>query len=358
MLAFIIYSIKNITERPRISSLKTMPKPEIIKKEGPKPKDLRLIYEENDLFGTYRPAFIPEKIVEAIPSLPQPPAPKPVIRQQPPPIQFLEPLPIKITGIIASSNEAKSQVSIMNNNTKKTDSYRVGDKLFDAYIIRIFPKKIIIIRSNGQQETLFLFTADAQAEITTIQDPAWGEAIQRLSEFAYLINPSIFVTKMTSLAQFIESVDITTAFKNEQSIGLRVGKMDSKSVGYALGFMPGDTVTMIQSIPPTTTKNRMKIYNALSQLAIGSSIKVQFTRRGQSHTNEYTLSGFSESSGNNEETVPALPVTPFTENEQLKKEVLQTGPEKHIDKSNSRTIHELKNEIDRQCNIMEVRQHS
>ena len=115
-----------------------------MKKEGPKPQDLRLIYETNDLFSTYKPVVIPEIEKERLPSLPLPPAPKPVITQQPPPIQFLDPLPIKITGIIASSNEAKSQVSIMNNNTNKTDSYTMGDKLFDAYIIRIFPRKIVI----------------------------------------------------------------------------------------------------------------------------------------------------------------------------------------------------------------------
>ena len=301
-----------------------MPKPESIKKEGPKPKDLRVIYEDNDLFGTYRPAFIPEKVVETVPSLPRPPAPKPVIRQQPPPIQFLEPLPIKITGIIASSNEAKSQVSIMNNNTKKTDSYRVGDKLFDAYIIRIFPKKIIIIRSNGQQETLFLFGSDAQAEIKSLQDPLWNEAIQRQGESSYLINPSLFAEKIGSLAQFIDAVDITTAFKNGVSTGLRVGKMDSRSVGYALGFMPGDTVTKILDIEPNSTKNRMNIYNKLTQLALGAHIKVEFKRRGQSLMNDYTLSTFTESPESSER-VPSLSVTPFNETDQIKKAIMDSN---------------------------------
>ena len=289
-----------------------MPRPEIIKKEGPKPKDLRMIYEENDLFGTFKPAILPEKVVPAIPSLPRPPAPKPVITPQPPPIQFLEPLPIKITGIIASSNEAKSQVSIMNNNTKKTDSYKVGDKLFDAYIIRIFPKKIVIIRSNGQQETLFMFPPDAQAEIKNLQDTEWSEIIQRQTESAFLVNPHTLTSRITSLAQFIDMLDITTAFKQGQSIGIRIGKMDNKSIGFALGFMPGDTILKIQNIPPTTTKNRLQIYNNLTAAELGTRISVLVRRKGRELIQEYTLFALPE--GSEESTVPAQAAPPPAEN--------------------------------------------
>lgn len=335
MLIFIIYSIKNITQRPRIVPLKIMPKTEAVRRDEAKLKDLRLIYEENDLFGTYRQAFVPEKIAETIPSLPKPPAPKPIIRQQPAPIQFLEPLPIKITGIIASSSEAKSQVSIMNNNTKKTDSYRVGDKLFDAYIIRIFPRKVIIIRSNGQQETLFLFPSDAHLEIKNLEEPAWHEIIQRQGEFTYLVNPYEFASRVTSLAAFIEMVDLTTAFKNGQSVGLRVGKMEQKSIGYALGFLPGDTIIKIQNIDPTTTKSRLDIYNKLTQMNVGELIKVHVMRHGHVITYEYTLHNLSEPDVLNaplsipsvQENFPLLPISAQGETEQIRRAVIENHPE-------------------------------
>lgn len=334
MAIFILYSIKNITQRPRIGSIKVMPRPEVIKKEVLKPKDLRVIYEENDLFGTFKQAIIPEKAPEVIPQLPKPPAPKPVITPQPPPIQFLEPLPIKITGIIASSNEAKSQVSIMNNNTKKTESYRVGDKLFDAYIIRIFPKKIIIIRSNGQQETLFMFAPDAQAEIKSLQDPAWHEVIQRQTDYTYLVNPSTLASRLSSLAEFIDMVDITTAFKKGHSVGIRIGRMDSKSIGYALGFMPGDIITKIQEIAPTTTKNRLQIYTNLTQAEIGTKITVEFSRRGQPLTNEYTLFSLPDTTEltsftppKQAETLPLLPTKTVNEAQQVKQALMENVEE-------------------------------
>lgn len=354
MALFILYSLKNITEWPRIPSIKIMPRLETVKKEGPKPKDLRLIYEENDLFGTFKPAFIPERVPEAVPSLPRPPAPKPVITQQPPPIQFLEPLPIKITGIIASSNEAKSQVSIMNNNTRKTDSYNVGDKLFDAYIIRIFPRKIIIIRSNGQQETLFMFQSDAAAEIKNLTDASWDDVVQRQTDYSYLVNPSAFGSRIASLAQFIDAADITTAFKNGESIGLRIGKMDMRSIGYALGFMPGDTIIKIQDLAPTTTKNRLKLYNQLVQSDLGTRVKVSFMRRGQLLTNEYTLFNLSQTEATisalplpvsaHEPPVPPLPVSTFSETEAIRRSIAEPPiePEKKSDMPKQNYMREIK----------------
>ena len=174
MIAFIMYSFKSMFERPPLAPLKIPPKVEVLKKEDAKPKDISLIYEENDLFGTYTPAIIPVRVTEQLPTLPHPPIPKPIVQRTKPIVQFLEPLPVKITGIIASSNEAKSQVTLVDNSTKKSESYRVGDKLFDAYIIRIFPRKIITIRSNGQQETLFMYSDDAQVESKELKNPSWN----------------------------------------------------------------------------------------------------------------------------------------------------------------------------------------
>ncbi len=289
MVIFIAYSFKNIFKKPPITPIAIAPFAAAVRKEEGKPKDLRLIYEENDLFGTYRPSIMPVKEVETLPVIPRPPLPKPVMPQIRPVIQFLDPLPVKITGIIFSNNEAKSQVTIMNNNTRKTESFRVGDKLLDAYVLRIFPRKIIVIRSNGQQETLFMYAADAQEELKNLKDVSWNDVVQKQNEYSYLVSPTAFATRIHSLAQFLDMLDILTATKQGTSIGLRVGRMDNRSIGYSLGFMPNDIITKINGIAPTSTTNRLKIYNALMQLDMGSEIKVQFTRNGQMTTYTYTL---------------------------------------------------------------------
>lgn len=296
VLGYIMYSWKSVTEVPARTSLKTSAPSEPTKREGIKPKDTQFIYGERDLFATYKPAFIPPKPVETLPLLPPPPAAKPIVPVQRQIVQFLDPLPIKITGIIASSNEAKSQVTLININTKKSESYKVGSKLFDAYIIRIFPKKIILIRSNGQQETLYMYPADAQAEIKAMQEASWQDVIQKQSETAYTVNPKAFISRITSLASFIEMLDLTTAFKAGESIGCRIGKMDSRSIGYALGFLPGDIIISIADRAPTTTTNRIEIYNALSELQIGARVTVKVLRHGKPLTHEYTLFAINQPS--------------------------------------------------------------
>ncbi len=289
IVGYIMYSWRAVTEVPPRVPLKTGAPSEPTRREGVKPKDIQFIYSEGDLFSTYQPVIIPPKPLETLPVLPPPPPNKPVVSQPKPTIQFLDPLPIKITGIIASTNEAKSQVTIVNTNTKKTESYRVGDKIFDAYVVRIFPKKVMLIRSNGQQETLYMYPADAQADIKALQESSWADVIQKQSDTSYLVNPKAFISRIGNLAQLIEMLDLTSAFRRGESIGCRVGKMDTKSIGYALGFLPGDIVTNINSIIPSTTTNRIKIYNALSELDLGAQVKVQILRKGRTITHEYTL---------------------------------------------------------------------
>jgi type II secretory pathway component PulC len=306
MIAFIMYSFKSIFERPALAPLKVMPKVEALKKEEGKPKDLRLVYEENDLFGTYRPSIIPVKVAETLPVLPPPPSPRPVMPRVKPLVQFLEPLPVKITGIIASSNDAKSQVTVINNTTKKSESYRIGDKLFDAYIIRIFPRKVIIIRSNGQQETLFMYPSDAQEETQKLKDTSWSDVVQQQSQNNYLINPTIFAQRVISLGHLIDMADLTTAFKGGKALGVRVGKIEPTSIANALGFLAGDVVTKIQGIAPTSTMNRMKIHNLIGALDMGSDISVQLTRRGQLLSYTYTLFNLAEPTASFD-LIPAQP---------------------------------------------------
>lgn len=286
-LIFIIFSIKDLIKLPSIASIKPLAGLEVTTKESQKPKDIKTIYEDNDLFGTYSPITL-EKIPETIPELPQPPSPKPIISQPAPTIQFLEPLPIKISGIISHSVEAKSQVTLVNTNTKQSQSFKVGNKVFDAHIIRIFPKKIILLRSNGQQETLYMYPEDAQVDIKNLKGASWNDVVLKQSESSYLINAVNFVNRV-NLAKLIDMLDAKTAFSKGQSVGCWIGKMDENSIGYALGLLPEDVIININNIPPTTTANRIKIYDSIQNLKSDSKVKVEILRNNKYFALEYII---------------------------------------------------------------------
>ncbi len=160
-----------------------------------------------------------------------------------------------------------------------------------------------------------------------MKDTAWTDVVQQQSDFAYLINPTAFATRITSLGLLIDMLDLTTALKKGKALGLRIGKMEKTSIGIALGFRPGDVITKIQHLAPTSTKNRMKIFNALAKLDMGSEIFVNFTRRGQPLTVTYTLFNLAEPSAMREITrVPQGPAVLGAPAAPLFSQVTPTAP--------------------------------
>ena len=287
LVAYILLSIKNITQPPQIAPIKGPISTQAAKRDELKPQDSKLIYE-NDLFGTFKPA-LQQPIPEAAPRIPQPPTPKQVTPEPAAKVQFLPPLPITITGIDWSSNELNSRVSIVNINTKQSALYKTGDKVFDAYILRIFENRVVFIRSNGQQEVVYRKSADAQTDIRNLKEPSWTGIVQKQTQTRYLIDPQAFVAKMPSVSTFIDMLDLTTFSKQGVALGCRIGKMEPTSIGFALGFLPGDIITKINNKAPTSTTAGIEIYNALSELSLGDKITVELLRSAVPVTIDYIL---------------------------------------------------------------------
>lgn len=300
IITFIGFSLKKIVEPINVTQITPTKIKELTKEEKPKPKDIKYIYQGNDLFGTYK-AITDNPQPVKVPEVPNPPTPKPLATPEEPQVQFLEPLPIKISGIISGSSESKSQVTVVNNKTKETKSYKVGDKLFDAYIIRIFPRKILALRSNGQQDSIYMYQEDAEQEIKELQDSSWTDVVHQISPETFEINKDNFIKRVSSLAQLIDMLDTTTAFEKGNSIGCRIGNMDKKSIGYSLGLLPGDVITLISDIEPTTTENRIKIYNIISQANQDDIIKIEIRRNKAKITLEYRIKTNTEINKENKE---------------------------------------------------------
>jgi type II secretory pathway component PulC len=203
-------------------------------------------------------------------------------------------LPITITGIDWSSNEINSRVSIVNNNTKQSALYKTGDKLFDAYILRIFQNRVLFIRSNGQQEVVYRKPTEAEADLRAIEDPSWTGVVQKQTQTRYLVDPTAFVSRIASVAVLINMLDLTTYSKQGVALGCRIGKMEPTSIGFALGFLPGDIITKINNRAPTSKTARVEIYNVLSTLSLGAKISVELIRAGTPITFEYILQALTQ----------------------------------------------------------------
>lgn len=245
---------------------------------------------QNDLFDTYQPELAPIESTDRISAFPEPPAPMPVRVPEEPRPQFIEPLPISLKGIIIDrANDERNRAIIMDNRLNKETSYRIGDMIEDAQLIRIFSNKIILMRSNGQQEVLYLRERDAKLDPSYANTGGWEGVITRSGTNIYQINTPEFVSRIQSLGQFIDTLELITAYKQGESIGARITNAGPGSLGQALGLTSEDIITYVNGTSIALTQNRLAIYKQITELKTNATIHVTLIRNGQEITLNYEL---------------------------------------------------------------------
>ena len=297
---FIFFSREEVPEREDIK-----PGFVVIRKNGIPKIDIKQIYEY-DLFGTYQKEIIEPEEPKYVVPLPEPPSP--IIAQVPskPEPTFLDPLAITLKGIMSIGDGEKNKAIIQDNKTNREAIYKVGDKIEDAQLIRIFNNKIIFVRSNGQQEVFYLRKSDAAADPTYLIIDDWQGVVRKIVPNNYHIYKEEFTERIKNLAQFIDVLNLTTAYKQGVSVGCRIGSSAANSLVHELGFKEGDIILTINGIPATDTKNRLSIYKMVTGSGLGDEILVRLQRQAQHFTFRYTIADFAvikKSSG------PGEPIT-------------------------------------------------
>lgn len=305
---FVVFSRPSLPRRESIE-------PEEAYQAGEKTITINLakIYE-NDLFGTYKKEMPKPQQEELGLRLPEPPRATPAVIPAPAIPQFLDPLAISLKGIIIVRNEPnRNRAIIADDKTSTETTYKVGDSIEDAQLIRIFSNKVIFLRSNGQQEVLYLREQDAKLDPVYAVLDGWDTVIQTTDNQTFLINSSAFAQRVKTLAQFIDMLKLTTAYKKGAAIGARVGQLDHGSLGSHLGLVDGDIITAIDGIETVSAQDRMKIYKEVSQKKDGDTITVNLLRKKYPMQLTYKLKKFGK------ETKDIAPlVEKFTQEEKMK----------------------------------------
>jgi len=249
---------------------------------------------ENDLFGTYQKE-LPQADLIDIPQLPAAPEPIQATIPPTPKPQFLDPLDINLKGItIIGADPSKTRAIIADNKTQREANYVVGDGIEDGQLIRIFSNKIVILRANGQQEVLYLRETDAKKDPLYSLIDEWNKVVSPIDGATYQINTKEFTQRVKSLAQLIDMLDVTTAYKQGESIGCRIGQLPEKSFGAYIGLQSGDIITKINNIDATTIDNRLKIYKKIVGMRNGDTIQITLQRKKEEMTLRVVLKDPSE----------------------------------------------------------------
>lgn len=271
--------------------------------------NIKKIYE-NDLFDTFRKEVPVYQEPEYHLEIPAPPPQEEIVTPTIPEPVFLDPLDITLKGIIVvSRDEQKNRVIIADNTTDTERTYKVGDMIEDAQLIRIFNNKIVLLRSNGQQEVLYLREQDAQLDPTYNAMNNWKDVVQQTSQNTFLVSPRNFIERVKNLAQFIDMIGLSTAYQHGLSMGCRVGELTPESLGIHLGLQSGDIITSINDIPATTTPERLQIYKTIINMKDNDVIKVHLIRQGTPLELQFTLKSFGE------KKIPGATFTPSPEQE-------------------------------------------
>ena len=244
---------------------------------------------QHDLFDTYQQELAPES-PDRISAFPEPPTPMPVRVPDEPRPQFIEPLPITLKGIIIDrANDSRNRAIIMDNRLSKETSYRIGDMVEDAQLVRIFSNKVILMRSNGQQEVLYLREKDAKLDPSYANTSGWENVITKTGNNTYQINTPEFTSRIQSLGQFIDTLELITAYKQGESIGARINNAAPGSLGQALGLTTDDVITQVNGTSVALTQNRLTIYKQITELKPNETIHVTLLRNNQEITLNYEL---------------------------------------------------------------------
>ncbi|KKP29659.1 MAG: hypothetical protein UR12_C0004G0030 [candidate division TM6 bacterium GW2011_GWF2_30_66] len=272
--------------------------PDVSKKETVKEistVNIKKIYEPEDIFGTYKKVVHSKEKKGEIAALPEPPESSPVVIPEVVEPKFFDPLDLTLKGIVSIGNGSNSSAIISDNKTKREAVYKVGDKIEDAQLIRIFNNKIIFVRSNGQQEVFYLRERDAQSDSSFLNIDDWNGIVKKDAPNSYLVSKAMFADRIDNLAQFIELLHLTSAYYKGKSVGCRIGDIEKDSLGYKLGLKPGDIVLSVIGIEPINTRNRLEIYKKITELNQNDSFIVKVQRERDVYTLSYKLEEFVQS---------------------------------------------------------------
>jgi len=271
-----------------------------IKQEESIDIDIKKIYT-NDLFNTYhQQATAPLYPSFYTPQIPEPPVPQEIIVPAIPKPQFLEPLNVVLKGIIVVNNsETPSSIILENKQSGKEYNYLIGDMIEDARLIRVFPTKVVLLRANGQQEIIYLNEDDAHHDPSFMLFQEWEKVIQKIAPHQYLIDPQEFALRITSLAQFIDTIGLVTAYKKGTSIGCRLGKIMDQTLSSLLDLKTGDIIVSVNGISTATTLDRLRIYKMVIALHENESFEYIVQRKNEQFTTKITFGHLTKNSEKN-----------------------------------------------------------
>lgn len=198
-------------------------------------------------------------------------------------------LKIQLLGTVVAEPAHYSSALIGEEGSNRPHGYGVGDKIYDAEIIRIEPKVVTLKRGDGRIEQLTL-----ESEATPPRTAGTGgggsdssEGIEQISETSYVVDRSL----IDKYLQDIDSISnlgraLLHRGPDGQFDGYRLSAIRRGTLGDKLGIKNGDVIHAVNGMPLNSVQGAMAAYQTLMN---ERSFSFEVTRRGQKMTMEYQV---------------------------------------------------------------------
>lgn len=260
--------------KPEVARLKLSQKTDSLSQENA-PSDLSKDFSalvKRDILNTVTLPSVEETFQffpagEVVPLIPIPLAPDPIQMELPTKneINFLPPLQVFVRGTIISSNPNQNKTFIENGRSHEEKGYSVGDIVEDAQIMFIGKDKVVFIRSNGQQESIYLHAAASiKNNEEEFRKSNWDVVVAEDENKIKRINVALIKERSQTVGHFINELDLATYFDKGIPVGCQIGANDTKgSLAHALGLKSGDLIISVNGIPTSTIDSRVMIYEQI-----------------------------------------------------------------------------------------------
>ncbi len=199
--------------------------------------------------------------------------------------EFVDPLTVSINGIVISSANAEKNMAVIADETDKEANYKVGDRIKDSTILKIFRDRVVFLRMNGQVETHYLYESAIQ---NNQPDPA--SAITSAGDNKFEINVLRFKKIIPNVGVFLSKIDlIPLTDENNKILGMIVNEASEKSLADLLGFKADDLIIKIDGLDLSSNKNRIAAYDNIVKKQNDEELVVEFDRNGTIMKNSYLI---------------------------------------------------------------------
>lgn len=186
-------------------------------------------------------------------------------------------LQLKLKGVFASSNPERAY-AIISDSKNEDKSYRLGSKVAGGAILHaVYPDRVILKR-NGQLETLRMSTSYDKSGIATSSKQT--KRVSRTPRQVVHAPPKFKKLKDTLLRdpqKIWQQVKVSPVLKNGSIKGYRVEHKD-KQLMRSLHLQQGDVITAVNGKP---LSDPASLYGLMNQLKTQNSLNVTIERNHQ-----------------------------------------------------------------------------